>query len=31
MTKVNMGNRIYKGIQYDKGKHGKQDMQGYTV
>ena len=22
MTKVNMGNRIYKGIQYDKGKHG---------
>ena len=27
MTKVNMGNRIYKGIQYDKGKHGKQDKQ----
>ena len=21
---------VYKGIQYDKGKHGKQDMQGYA-
>ena len=31
MTKVNMGNRIYKGIQYDKGKHGKQDKAYSTL